>query len=471
MTNSKLSEKLKNVPTDTSLFCSSTKDGLNRVERLSDRPRVLVDNLGEENPLRRRTEEQHSRVAVYVLNMRNQPLMPTTPRKARLLLKNKKAKVIQRAPFTIKLNYVTGEAKQAITLGIDAGYSKIGFSAVTDKQELIAGEVTLRQNVSKKITERRMYRRTRRNKLWYRKPRFLNRTRSKKKGWLAPSIQHKFDSHLRLLKKINAILPISKTIIEIATFNPQRVKNPEIQGVEYQQGELQGYEVREYLLSKWRRKCAYCGKSGLPLEIEHITPKSRGGTNRVANLTLSCRKCNQKKGNRTAKEFGFPKIARQAKETLKAVAFMNTVRQKMVEELNCQTTFGFMTKHRRIQLNLPKSHFNDAFVITGGNTQLRSQVFAVTQSRRNNRSLQTNRKGFKRSIRRQRYPYQPNDLVRYENCLYRVKGVFNYGKWVRLVHVTGRIANCNLKHVKLIAYGKGLCFSVNSSATLRNVSS
>ena len=462
---SKLSEKLKNTPRDTSLVLCSVNDGLNKDQSLSDHRIVLSDNIGEENLLHSNMERQPLRVAVYVLNMRGQPLMPTTSKRARLLLKEKKAKVVQRSPFTIQLNYATGETKQPITLGIDAGYSKIGFSAVTDKQELIAGEVTLRQNVSKKIIERRMYRTTRRGKLWYRKPRFNNRISSKKKGWFAPSIQHKLDAHIRLIEKINKILPISETIIEIATFDTQKLQDPEIQGVEYQQGELQGYAVREYLLTKWGRKCAYCGKSGLPLEIEHIHPKIRGGSNRVSNLTLSCRKCNQKKGNRTAKEFGFPKIAKQAKETLKAVAFMNTVRQKMVEELKCHVTFGFITKYHRIKLNLPKSHVNDAFVIAGGLHKPRSQVFAVQQIRRNNRSLQTNRKGFKRSIRRQRYPYQPNDLVCFENCLYRVTGVFNYGKWVRLFHISGRITNCNLKHVKLINYGKGLCFTINSSPT------
>ena len=460
MTDSKLSAKLKNVPIDASLVCSSTKGGLNRVESLSDRPRVLTDNLGEENPLRLKAEKQHSRVAVYVINMRGKPLMPTTPRKARLLLQNRKAKVIQRAPFTIQLNYATGETTQNISLGIDAGYSKIGFSAITQSHELIAGKVSLRLNVSKKLTERRMYRKTRRNKLWYRKPRFLNRMHTQKKGWLAPSIKHKFETHIRLVEKIKSILPISKTIIEQATFDPHKMQHPEVTGIEYQQGKLQGYEIREYILTKWRWKCAYCGKSGVPLEIEHIIPRSRGGTNRVANLTLSCRKCNQNKGNKTAKEFGYPAIAIRANQSLKAVAFMNTVRKQMIEHLKCHCTYGFITKYYRINLGLAKSHINDAFIIAGGSTQVRSQEFTVTQIRRNNRSLQTNRKGFKPSIRRRRYPYQPNDLVRSNHLFCRVKGTFNYGKWVRLVTSTGLIINSNLQKVRLITYGKGLCFTL-----------
>ena len=240
-----------------------------------------------------------------------------------------KAKVIKRTPFTIQLEYATGETKQPIKLGIDAGYSMVGFSAVTEKSELIAGEVTLRKDVSKKIIEKRMYRRARRDKLRYRKARFQNRRR--KKSGFAPSLQHKFEAHLQLIEKIKQLLPITKTIIEIATFDAQKMQNPEIKGIEYHQGELQGYEVREYLLAKWGRKCAYCKKSGIPLEIEHIIPKSRGGSNRISNLTIACFKCNLKKGNKTATEFGYPRIQKRGKRSLQSVAFMNTVRKRMVE--------------------------------------------------------------------------------------------------------------------------------------------
>ncbi|MHA2500889.1 MAG: RRXRR domain-containing protein [Candidatus Hodarchaeales archaeon] len=140
-------------------------------------------------------------VSVMVLNMRGQPLMPTTPQKARCLLKTKKAKVVQRLPFMLQLRYATGENKQVVTLGLDPGYSQSGFSVITTKKELLAGEVRLRTDVSKKLTERRMYRRTRRsNKTRYRPPRFANRRREQ--GWLAPSIQHKLDSHLLFIHKL-----------------------------------------------------------------------------------------------------------------------------------------------------------------------------------------------------------------------------------------------------------------------------
>jgi hypothetical protein len=393
--------------------------------------------------------------------------MPTTPRKARKLIKNEKVKVKQRLPFVIQLKYATGETKGDITVSLDPGYLFTGFSATTKKKELLSGELELRKDISKNLTQKKQYRKTRRNRLWYRKPRFSNRG-SKKKGWFAPSIKHKLDSHKKLIMEIEKLLPVSKIIIEVAKFDAHKMKNPEVKGIEYQQGELQGYEIREYLLEKWKRKCAYCKKTGIKLEIEHIIPKSRGGSNRVDNLTISCRKCNLKKGNKTAKEYGHPKIEELAKQFLKATPFMNVVRTHLVTDLGCYTTYGYITKHDRIKLGLEKTHYNDAFVIAGGKKQKRSKVLQVKQIRRNNRSIQTNRKGYKPSIRRQRYKLQPHDHVKSEDELFSVKGVFNYGKWIRLTPIknpvdpkTGKIITIDkaIKKVKLIKYGKGLNFS------------
>ncbi|MHA2270673.1 MAG: RNA-guided endonuclease IscB [Candidatus Hodarchaeales archaeon] len=395
-------------------------------------------------------------VSVMVLNMREQPLMPTTPQKARKLLKQQKGKVVQRLPFIIQLLYATGENTQDVELGLDPGYSQSGFSAITAQKELIAGEVQFRKDVSKKLTERRMYRQTRRaNKTRYRPPRFDNRRRAK--SWLAPSIQHKLDSHLRLVEILQTMLPITRITVELGTFDPQKLQNPEIKGVEYQQGELAGYEVREYLLHKWARTCAYCGKRNIPLEIEHIIPKSRGGSNRVSNLTLSCRPCNQKKGNKTATEFGNPQLQTKAKKPLKTVPFMNLVRFRLVDTLNCDQTWGYLTKYQRTQLGLAKSHVNDAFVIAGGTTQARSRPFQIRQVRRNNRSLQKNRKGFKPAIRRQRHPYQPYDLITYNNRIYRVKGTHNKGKRV-IVAAHPKNKSLSVTKIELVKHGKGFQF-------------
>lgn len=337
-------------------------------------------------------EHQHSGKSVQdlrvpVLNMRGEPLMPTTPRKARMLLAADKAEVVSRTPFVIRLLYATGEAKQNITLGIDSGYKTAGYSAVTKTRELIAGELELRTDIRRLLEKRRAYRRTRRARLWYREPRFSNRG-GRDEGWLAPSLQHKYRSHIKLIERLKRTLPITKVVIEVAGFDQQKMQNPEINGVEYQQGELQGYEAREYLLEKWGRKCAYCGKKDVPLEIEHIIPKSQGGSNRVSNLTISCHECNQKKGKLTAAEFGYPRIQKYAKQSLKATAFMNNIRWKLVNELGCGRTYGYITKHDRIKYGLEKSHVNDAFVIAGGRNQFRAwSVYKATQVRRQNRSL------------------------------------------------------------------------------------
>jgi 5-methylcytosine-specific restriction endonuclease McrA len=381
--------------------------------------------------------------------------MPTTPRNARILLKKGQAKVVNRFPFIIQLHYATGETKQPIKLGVDSGYQEIGFSATTKQLELISGTLTLRKDVSKKIEERRNYRRTRRTRLWYRKPRFLNR--KKAEDWLAPSTQHRLDSHISLVKRLEAMLPISFKKIEVANFDAHKMQHPEIKGIEYQQGELQGYEVKEYLLDKWGRKCAYCGKRDIPLEVEHIVPKSRGGTDRVSNLTIACRACNLKKGNQTAGEFGYPTIQHQAKQPLKAVACLNTIRWRIVEQLAAaEHTYGYVTKYQRTKLGLEKAHVNDAFVIAGGTNQERCQPYEVIQVRRNNRSLQLNRKGFKPSIRRQRYQLQPHDLVKYEGKTYSVKGTHCLGKRIMLKNVKGQDKSIAINKVELVTYGKGL---------------
>ena len=401
------------------------------------------------------------RVPIYVLNIRGQPLMSTTQHNGKKLLKQGKAKVVQRCPFTIQLNYATGEATQPIKLGVDIGYTNIGFSAKTDKLEVISGTLTLRNNVSNKLEERRRYRSTRRGRLGYRPPRFDNRTRPE--GWFAPSIQHRHDSHIRLVETLETLLPITYEKVEVANFDAHKMQHPEITGVAYQQGELQGYEVREYLLDKWGRKCAYCGEKNVPLEVEHIIPRSRGGTDRVSNLTIACRKCNLKKGDKTAEEFGYPTIQKQAKQPLKAPACLNNIRWKLVEQLGAEHTYGYVTKYERNKLGLEKSHVNDAFVIAGGTTQERCRSYEVMQVRRNNRSIQTNRKGFKPSIRKQRYQLQPHDVVTYNGKVYQVKGVFNYGTWVRLRDSQGAVVNTNIKNVKLLKYGKGLVFTFKNN--------
>lgn len=386
--------------------------------------------------------------------------MPTTPRKARMLLKQGKARVVSRTPFVIQLLYATGENKQDITLGIDAGYSKIGYSAVTANRELMAGELELRSDIKRLLEKRRKYRRERRSRKWYRKPRFDNRRR--KEGWLPPSLEHKLQSHIKLVERLKRILPITKVVVEVASFDTHKMQNPEISGVEYQQGELQGYEVREYLLEKWGHKCAYCGKADVPLEIDHIIPKSRGGSDRISNLTLSCHECNQRKGNRTAEEFGHPEIQAKAREPLRAEAFMNAIRWQLVSRLGCDWTYGYITKYKREKLNLEKSHVNDAFVIAGGNSNhvRTGYIYKAKQVRRQNRSL------FKANMlkggRKKRNTIKEvNGFRRFDKVLYGKKECFIFGLrksgYFDLRDIDGnRIsASANSKKLKLLERAKG----------------
>lgn len=399
---------------------------------------------------------------VFVLNKNGIPLMPTNSTKARHLLRDNKAKVIQRTPFTIQLLYGSSGYKQNITLGVDPGYKYIGFSANTDKEELICGEFELRMNMSKNIENKVMYRRNRRSRLWYRKPRFLNRKKSK--GWLAPSIQHKLDSHIKLINKITNILPIKDIVIEIGTFDQQKITNPEISGIKYQQGELMGYNLKEYLLQKYNYKCIYCNKSNVPLEIDHFISKSKGGSNRVTNLVIACHDCNQLKSNMMPEEFiskiKIKNIISKSEKPLKQTAFMNILYKKIVELINCKETYGYITKHDRIKQNLNKSHINDAFIIANGNKDIkRSKIqYKVTQRRCNNRKLQVNRKGYKPSIRRQRYKDQPGDLIKYNNKLYISKGVSGYGIYIQVLNENNKTINIRTDKIEVIKYGKGIQF-------------
>lgn len=389
---------------------------------------------------------------VPVLNMRGEPLMPATPAKARRLLKAKKAKVVTRKPFTIQLKYATGETKQPITLGVDAGYKKIGVSAVSSKNELLSAEVTLRTDIKKKLQNRAMYRRTRRCRLWHRQPRFDNRSRSK--GWLAPSIQHKLDSHIRLVEKIKKLLPITETIIEVASFDIQKIKNPEIESEEYQQGEQLGFwNVREYVLHRDNHKCQHCKgkKKDKILQVHHINDKSEGATNRPEELMTVCKTCHDEHHK------GIDIIPKKKIKNFKPETFMTTVRWKIVNALGCKHTYGYITKTNRIKQGLQKSHINDAFIIACGTTQERCKPYIVKQVRRNNRCIQKNRKGFDRSIRKKHYHLQPDDIIDYNGKEHLVKGVHNKGSRVIISDFIKNFS-IDIKKSNLILYGKGLQF-------------
>lgn len=328
------------------------------------------------------------KISVFVLNQRGIPLMPCTPRKAKVLLREGKAKVVKRTPFTIQLLCATGETKQPVTLGVDSGYTSIGLSAVSEKKELYSAEVKLRTDIIKLNSERSQYRRSRRYRnTWYRKPRFLNR--KKPDGWLAPSIQNKVDAHLKVINQVKEILPVTHLNIEVGAFDIQKIKNPDMSGTDYQNGEQKGfYNTREYVLYRDGHTCQNCnGKSkDKILEVHHIVSRQIGG-DRPDNLITLCSTCHEKVTLGELK----PKI--KLSTGFKAETFMSTVRWKIVNTLRCMGnavthTYGYITKSKRNVIGLSKSHTNDAFVIADGKEQKRiSAGYFVKQVRKCNRKL------------------------------------------------------------------------------------
>jgi 5-methylcytosine-specific restriction endonuclease McrA len=307
---------------------------------------------------------------VFVLSQERKPLMPTTPRRARLWLKAKRARVVCREPFTIQLRFETTAYTQPVTVGVDTGSQTVGIAATANREVVFQAEVHLRTDVSLKLIQRRRYRHTRRSrKTRYRAARWANRCRHA--GWLPPSLRAKADATVKAVRFVARVLPIRQINVEIGSFDTQKMQNPEVSGVSYQQGQLQGYLLREYLLAKWQRQCAYCQTSGVPLQVEHLVPKSRGGSDRASNLVIACDACNKRKGTRTAEEFGYPDIQAQARMPLKDAAHVSSIKTAVVKPLAQQfgservaVTYGYETKYQRIQvLNLPKSHANDAVAI------------------------------------------------------------------------------------------------------------
>ena len=307
---------------------------------------------------------------VYVININGQPLMPTNRHgKVRRLLKNNKAKVIKRCPFTIQLLYETGNCIQDVSLGIDAGSKHIGISATTVSKILYESDVELRSDIVDLISTRRELRRSRRNrKTRHRKARFNNRITAKRDGWLAPSVRQKIASHLQFVENVKQILPINKIIVECASFDIQKIKNPDIAGEEYQQGNQLGFwNVREYVLWRDNHTCQCCkGKSkNKILNIHHIESRKTGGDS-PNNLITLCETCH--KGYHK----GLVKLPKSIKRggSFKDAAFMGIMRWAFYGELksrynNVQMTYGYLTKNTRINNNLPKEHYIDARCISG----------------------------------------------------------------------------------------------------------
>lgn len=330
-------------------------------------------------------------MSVYVLDVKGKPLMPCTEKRGRLLLIRGRARVHKLVPFVIRLidRDAASCVLQTLELKIDPGskFTGVAVVRVSEQVEPQTGEIIKSAHVinlmellhrgrqiSEALTARRQMRRRRRNNLRYRAPRFLNR-KNKQKGWLAPSLQHRVDTTMSWVRRVVRYAPITKIAQELVRFDMQQIQaqaeGGDLSGAEYQQGTLFGYEVREYLLEKFARTCMYCSVQGVPLQIEHVHPKSKGGSNRISNLGLACQACNQKKGSQDVRVFlakdpaRLKRVLAQVKAPLKDAAAVNTTRWALFEMLKTaglpvSVASGGRTKSNRITLGVPKTHALDA---------------------------------------------------------------------------------------------------------------
>ena len=360
--------------------------------------------------------------------------------KVRRMLKNSLAHVVRRIPFTIQLDYDTTDFTQPITLGIDAGSKHIGVSATTTEKELYAADVELRNDIVDKLSTRRAQRRTRRSRLRHRKPRFDNRVSSKNKGWLAPSVENKVHTHMSVVKNVCKILPVSNIVIETASFDMQKIKRPDIQGEEYQQGEQLGFwNVREYVLWRDGHLCQHChGKSkDHVLNVHHLESRKTGG-DAPSNLITLCETCH-KAYHRVEFEL---KIKRG--KPLRDAAFMGIMRWAFYKRLkkeypNVSMTFGYITKNARITNNLPKEHYVDARCISG-HPQAKPMGYYFYQKKVRCQNRQIHKANFLKGGRKKlnQAPFLVRgfrlfDLVSYEGISYyvfgrRVSGYFDIRK-------------------------------------------
>lgn len=353
----------------------------------------------------------------FVIDTNQKPQPPVHPAVARRLLSDGLAAVWRRYPFTVILKSASAESERppetdGLRVKIDPGSRTTGLAVVDDTAGKLVWAAELSHQgyrVKERLDKRRAIRRGRRSrKLRYRKPRFDNRRRGGCHGcggnpaqqkslcrpcaklsrsernperaekWLPPSLMSRVHNVDTWVRRLRSVAPVSAISMETVRFDTQKMENPEISGVEYQQGTLLGYEVREYLLEKWQRTCAYCKAKNVPLEVEHIVPKSRGGSNRITNLALSCVPCNQSKGNQTAEEFGYPQVQLQARRPFRDAAMMNATRYKIRDVLAdyglpIETGTGGRTKFNRTRLGLPKTHWGDAACV-GASTPQRLRI-------------------------------------------------------------------------------------------------
>lgn len=385
--------------------------------------------------------------------------------KVRRLLKNSLAHVVCRIPFTIQLDYDTTDYTQPVSLGVDAGSKHIGISATTSEKELYAADVELRNDIVDKLSTRREQRRTRRSRLCYRKARFNNRVSSKRKGWLAPSVENKIQTHLTVVEKIHKFLPITNIVVETASFDIQKINNPIISGSEYQQGEqLDFFNVREYVLFRDNHTCQHCkGKSkDKVLNVHHIESRKTGGDS-PNNLITLCETCHK------AYHRGEFELNVKRGKSFRDSAFMGIMRCSFYDRLkniypNVSMAFGYITKNARITNNLPKDHYVDARCISG-NPMAKPLGYYFYQKKVRCQNRQIHKANFLKGGRKKlnQAPFLVKgfrlfDLVEYQKELYYIFGRRSNGSFdIRKLDGTKvNKGSINCKYLRLIDKRKSI---------------
>lgn len=428
---------------------------------------------------------------VFVIDANKKPLTPCKPSMARRLLEMGRASVFRKYPFSIILKKEVADIPEPVTIKLDPGSKTTGIALVQNDKAIFGAELTHRgQTIKASLESRRSLRRGRRSRhTRYRQARFLNRTRPS--CWLAPSLQHRVETTLTWVNKLIKFAPIGEIVQELVRFDLQQFENPEISGIEYQQGELAGYEVREYLLNKWDRKCSYCSIENVPLQVEHIQPKAKGGTNRISNLCLACEKCNLKKGTQDISVFLAKKpdvlkrILAQAKRPLKDAAAVNSTRWALFNRLKetglpVSTGSGGLTKYNRTRLSLPKTHWLDAACV--GQIDflevLTNQPLLIKSTGQGNRQSTRNDKyGFPCAKPRQSFTHcRTGDIVaiqlledrkRFQSGLYvgRVKTPTEKGVEIKIGDF--RLSTKDMSNVKFLHKQDGYQYASIDSALLQ----
>jgi 5-methylcytosine-specific restriction endonuclease McrA len=371
---------------------------------------------------------------VLVVDAHRRPLHPCTPARARLLLQQRKAAVLRRFPFVLVLQETKPETVcQELRAKIDPGSKTTGLAVVNERtgEVVWAAELAHRgEAVREALTKRRAARRSRRSRhTRYRKPRFTNRRRPR--GWLPPSLASRRDNVFTWIARLRKWCPLGALSLELVKFDTALMQDATLQGEDYQRGTLAGFELRQYVLLKWKHACAYCGVSGVPLELDHVVPRSRGGSHRESNLVAACHTCNQQKGNRAIEEFlqdrpeVLQRIQAQLKTPLGVAAAINTLRWALFERLQAtglpvEAGSGGRTKWNRVGRSLPKTHWLDAAVV-GASTPAEMQVRRVVpwlitaEGRQRRQMVLMDKRGFPRTRTKQRscvQGFHTGDIVR-----------------------------------------------------------